>query len=514
MKAPWSAVPMLPVAAGLIAGITLWAQSPGPGHGMWEAVICLAAGAAGMFTRWRYWAFGLLCVVAGWLAGGIGRPAPLPREGLQTAVSTAVIQEARRNDRGFTLLLRVNSMQMPDSVASGAEDSFEPFLCQAVCYRGLPQLMPGQVVRYGGAYVPLGPDSADTYMRYLYNIGVRARARRPLDDLSIVGEENTLRYRCARRREHLVGKIVCSRMSDDAQAFMSAVILGDASLMSNDVRTAFRAAGIGHFLALSGLHVGIVAMLLSLALLPVRLLAGRRWQYAAVIVLLWGYAMLTGLGTSVTRACVMGTLVMGGAVLRRPSVPLNALCAAAVVVLMIQPWALFQACFQLSFMAVAGILLFADTLNPFNQHRHRRLWQAAMWLTVPVGAMLGTGVLTAYWFGSFPLYVVAVNVALSWLMPWVLGVGMALLLCLAVGWPCGWLETAADWLYRCIDVPARWAASLPSAQPDVPHPSMLAMMVYYAFLVALWMALRAPRARRVPLRLLCASLLGAFIILA
>lgn len=499
MKAPWSLLPAAPLAVGLTVGIAV--QYWGLGNGVWVGVIA-ALGMAMVIVRHGYVGILLICGAIGWIGMDLHTISAAPGWALNRDISvSAVIKQVTQRNGTYTLVVQIDSLSGP----KGAR--FTPFLCQTRVSEDVLQAQPGQRIHFKATLTPLTPDGVtatpDTirkddfdplsYYSYLYGTGVRAICEQYVSPVRVMGLDEGLLYRMARWRQHLVHLITTSHLPDDAQAFMSALVLGDATLLSPQVKADFRAAGIGHFLALSGMHVGIIAMLLSLALMPLRVLGGKRWQYAAVIVLLWGYGLLTGLGPSVTRACIMGTLIMGAVVVGRQPVPLNSLCVAAVVILMFDPSALFQAGFQLSFAAVWGILVFQQTLNPFSPTRHHTLWQCAQWLTVPLGAMLGTGIITAYWFGRFPVWVIVLNVALSWLMPVVLAVGAVLLVCLICGAQCLWLETVASWLYQCIDVPAAWVASLSWSQVATGTPSLGAVVLYYLWLILFWMILRHRR---------------------
>lgn len=98
-------------------------------------------------------------------------------------------------------------------------------------------------------------------------------------------------------RESMASAISQSRVSPQTAAFLLTTIMGEDDFLSPDVRTGFRTAGLSHILALSGLHVGIIASLLTLMLFPLRLLpGGRRTQSVITILMIWIYALATGLG--------------------------------------------------------------------------------------------------------------------------------------------------------------------------------------------------------------------------
>ena len=141
-----------------------------------------------------------------------------------------------------------------------------------------------------------------------------------------------------------------------------AILLGLRGDFPPDLMEDFRQTGTSHLLAISGLHVGVLLLL-------VLGFAGWAWgRRSPVYVLLpvaaiWGYALVGGLPVSVTRAAIMGTILLAGWALGRPSRILPALALAAAVMAGLQPEVMTQVSFQLSFAAVAGIAL-AVPLQP------------------------------------------------------------------------------------------------------------------------------------------------------
>lgn len=200
-------------------------------------------------------------------------------------------------------------------------------------------------------------------------------------------------------RAHLGRQIHRHVEASEPQAVLRALLLGDRSRVSDTIRDRFVATGLLHLLAISGLHVLLVGMMLYTLLRPLlmRLRVPRRTaelaRAGATLLLLVGFALLTGARPSVVRAVVMAGLFIGGNVLQRTSHPLNTLGVAALVLLVARPTALFDAGFQLSFTAVGAIV----ALNPRFQNRLPERWrrdgwraQIAVLVTVSLAATLGT----------------------------------------------------------------------------------------------------------------------------
>ena len=152
--------------------------------------------------------------------------------------------------------------------------------------------------------------------------------------------------------------------SPDAQAVLSALVIGDRSGITEGLRESFSRSGVAHLLAISGLHVGIVAAVSfwlarwTLSWIPA--LLHRAWTRKGAALLtvvpVLGYGLLAGMSPSTQRAVTMVGVFLAALWMERDAEPINTLAVAAVVILVIHPPALFSISFQLSFAAVAAIL--------------------------------------------------------------------------------------------------------------------------------------------------------------
>uniref|UniRef100_A0AB33J5J9 ComEC family competence protein n=1 Tax=Prevotella sp. GTC17254 TaxID=3236794 RepID=A0AB33J5J9_9BACT len=206
-----------------------------------------------------------------------------------------------------------------------------------------------------------------------------------------------------RWRQLLTARYAASGMEQDALAVVAAMTLGDKSMLSRQLKDDYSVAGTSHILALSGLHLSIIFMVLTL--LFGRSLIGR----LSALVAIWMYAMLVGLPPSVVRAATMMTLYSLATLLHRSHISLNTLALAAIIMLAANPLCLWDVGFQLSFCAVAAILCLyrplSDWLNPTNAVLR---WTWTMTCT-SVAAQIGTAPLVAYYFGRFSCYFLLTN---------------------------------------------------------------------------------------------------------
>ena len=170
----------------------------------------------------------------------------------------------------------------------------------------------------------------------------------------------------------------------------------------------FSRSGTMHIMAVSGLHVGMVSLGLSLMLFFLR---GRLKVIRTIIIVaaLWAFAFITGLTPSVLRATIMFTFLQAGTLLHRQTTAMNTLLASAFILTVLRPSVIFEAGFQLSYLAVAFIIAFYYPLYRLIRVRNRPvdyLWQM---IAVSLVAQAGTLSLTIRLFNIFPLLFLVTN---------------------------------------------------------------------------------------------------------
>ena len=224
--------------------------------------------------------------------------------------------------------------------------------------------------------------------------------------------ERSIGMRALSLREAVVGKYSTLGFDGDALALLSALTVGEKRDFPRELKENYSVAGASHVLALSGLHLGIFYLLLSV-LLPFR---GRsRWaavpREAVIVAALWAFAFVAGLSASVVRSAILFTLMSAGRCLRQDASSISSLAFAAIVMLLFSPHLLFDVSFQLSFSAVLAILLLAPHLQTFLEvDGHGRLYRyVANLLILSFAAQLGTLPFVWYHFGVLPLYSLLTN---------------------------------------------------------------------------------------------------------
>lgn len=208
-----------------------------------------------------------------------------------------------------------------------------------------------------------------------------------------------------------------SGISGRELALLSALTLGNRTNLSEETRYNFAMAGAIHVLAVSGLHVGIIYMFLNyLLFFTSRFKSGRILRLIIVIVTLWIFAALTGLRPSVTRAAFMFSVIQTGKTFRKPPEIHNTIFFSAFSVLLINPYQVTDIGFQLSYLAVTGIVFFQPRIYRLVFIKNKmidKLWQL---FTVSLAAQLVTAPLTIYYFHYFPVYFWLSNVAVIFLV--------------------------------------------------------------------------------------------------
>ena len=273
-------------------------------------------------------------------------------------------------------------------------------------------------------------------------------------------------------------------LSPEGEALCEAMAAGERSALSAARREAYARSGTSHLLAVSGLHVGIVFLLVNALLGWMPLLRrGHLWRNVVAVALIWLYASVTGLAPSVVRAALMFSALQlslaAGSVYKSG----NILSATAFVMLVWEPQWLFDISFQLSFVAVAAILAWAVPLG----RRLRTSWRPLDWLVdmlvVGLVASVATAPLVACNFGQISLAGVAINPLVIPLATLLLFGTVVWMVC-PVPWLAPLLGPVLDGLAAAQNGLIDWAARWPWGAVEM-HPSAGAVAAVYALFVAI-----------------------------
>ena len=281
---------------------------------------------------------------------------------------------------------------------------------------------------------------------------------------------------------------------------LSALTLGYREELDRDVQQSFSASGAMHVLAVSGLHTGIVWGILMWILTlggwrkPLYEAQGKRWLLGGILLLLlWIYAFITGLSPSVMRSALMLSFWELTYLMGRHTSRWNPILAAAVIILLINPLALWSVSFQLSFAAVLGIMVIASWMQQHTRLRSGWSKYIGGLLMVSIGAQLATMPLTLYYFGQTSNYFALTNLIVIPLAFVVLLLG---LVSLAFSWCMlgEWLGIAAKWGTWIMRQSVEWIEALPYSTTRMDISEMSAGCMYMALVCGILM-MRGERVR-------------------
>ena len=245
------------------------------------------------------------------------------------------------------------------------------------------------------------------YKQFVRRKGIAAATFADPEEIYVIGstDRNPIFAFSYKIRKHLVG-IFQNLISESREREIAlALILGIKDELSQETRQAYATAGAMHVLAVSGLHVGIIYLILSSIL--GKLLVSERTRIIKLILILAGifaYAILTGMSASVMRASLMFSVVAVGNSAYRKSSVYNSLGIAAFTLLLIEPNLIYSVGFQLSFAAVLGIVTFFPFISKLVNSRYylvNKIWDVT---SVSIAAQLATFPFAVYYFNQFPTY--------------------------------------------------------------------------------------------------------------
>lgn len=446
----------MPAALGMMAGIVLFYASAS-----WIIPTSALLIGIATFAFKRHWfTFCALFVALGWLLTLIARP-PLPSHEVWNVRTTWIgeITDIHTTSSATRLTVKLDSCE---------HNKITPFKCAVLLPNPTDRFIPGDIVAFQARlYDPdMAADLPDEnrFNPTFFVDGITAQANVSPDDITIISVNHNFRRTAYEWQTDVRDLIYRSPVSSPTAWFLSATLIGDDTFLDTSLRQQFRATGAAHYLALSGFHIGIIALIASTILFPFKIWSHfGRLRHLLVITIVWLYAFTCGMAPSLVRAAVLITIFLLAKVLQRQSSPYNSLCVAAIVILAFSPRQLFAPGFQLSFCAVLSILTFSRAFNPIKDQRSR-LYRLASFVTVPVAAMLGTCLISMLHFHRFPLLFLLPNLLLAVLLPLLLALGVVLVASTAFGVKLTFIGAFADFIYKSISKLCETLSALPNAE--------------------------------------------------
>lgn len=370
---------------------------------------------------------------------------------------------------------------------------------------------PGDIITFIPRFSPISdnPNLRPTgFTERMHRVGIYFSSYAKESEINLKGFNQTLANSAVVWRNRLIVKIEKSSLSRPACNFIVALLLGDRSFLSEEVRDTFSNAGVAHVLALSGMHVGIIMGILLALLFPLKIWGLHRLRYILALLLVWGYAFFTGMSPSTVRACIMTTFVVAALLMQRRNSPENALLAATFIILLFSPQSLFDIGLQLSVLCVGSLLLFAGPLNPINRHSHPALHSIVAAALVSLVATVTTWVVVSYYFNSVPLLFLPVNLCLLPFLPLYICLSTVFIVLLVLGIDSSILSRLLSSGYEVFD----WIATHLSAYGNAAISIDVQMPVVILWLLGILIIAYALKRRTDKSKIIIAGGLGLMIV--
>lgn len=442
-------MPLLPMAVSLIVGLT--ASPLGPATAMLVVLLCVAVAASWMVGRWPSVQFVAITVCFVLLGMVVGRTRV---SSVPDGVPTEAVIVGELSERPKTLmtdLLLTKTGERRRCYIWKDERSRHLSLGDAL----VVSISDGRFVRWND-----------------WRGGGNGRQQ--------MSRVERLRLKALQLRHTLLQRFKTADADADAYAVLAAMSLGDKGALTAELRETYSVTGASHVLALSGLHLGIIYMLLIM-LLP----HSRRSMVAQLVAVLalWAFAFITGLSPSVVRSASMISLFAVFSLGDRRRSSVNVLCFTAMVMLLVSPSSLSDVGFQLSFMAVLSILLWKPVLDKLVSQRWLLSHSVARWAwglaTVSVAAQLGVAPLIAYYFGRFSTYFLLTNFIVIPAATLILYGALAVLVVPAFG-------SVLLWFVAALNSVLGTMSQLPGASIDGLHPSVIQVVIIYTLIAVVY----------------------------
>ena len=238
-------------------------------------------------------------------------------------------------------------------------------------------------------------------------------------------QDNWIDSQLAQLRNKL-SQVLKNELNGSNLAIAQALILGDKSLLDQETRNSFGATGAMHVLAVSGLHIGIITQLLLYLFQFSSKLITRRNAVLITVLLLWIYALLTGFSPSVVRAVFMFSVLILSQETGGNYAPINVLFFTAFILILFNPYVIYDIGFQLSYLAMLGIYTLYKPIAAWYITKNKilnYLWQGS---AIGFAAQAMTVPLTLFYFHQFPNYFALTNLGIMGISTVAMGFGMGI----------------------------------------------------------------------------------------
>ena len=349
---------------------------------------------------------------------------------------------------------------------------------------------------------PLNPHQFD-YSKYTKSLGVYGQLRfSSTEILKTQTGSRTLMGIAQNLRAYIVAKLQNTNLKTDERAILQALILGEKKDIDKSLYNEYAAAGAVHILAVSGLHVGILYIILAFVFKPFL-----QWKYGVffqailIVILLWGFALLSGLSPSVTRAVTMFSFFAMAKLFDRETNSINTLFLSFFTLLIINPLWLFQVGFQLSYLAVFFIVWLQPIFYKVGYSKYwlvRKTWGI---VSVTICAQIGVLPLSLYYFHQFPGLFLLTNIVVLPFLTILMCGGILIVFLASFDSLPNWLAESYNFLIEGLNGFVHWVAVQDEFLFKEIHFSTLKVLGTYFFIIALALLLKKINYHRLVLSL-------------
>ncbi len=323
------------------------------------------------------------------------------------------------------------------------------------------------------------------FREYLFKKGIRYEMSINAGGIAAVKDSCTFSFNrlAFEARDRLLQIFRDKHLSGQEFAVASALLLGYVNEIDGKLKSAFAASGTMHILSVSGMHVGIIFLFLETILaFFLKFRHGIHLKSGIQLLFVWAYAAITGFSPAVLRAAAcLSFLIIGKSIRRKPEM-LNIISASVFLLLIIDPLIISDVGFQLSYIAVLGIvILYKPIYDMYVTHRWLpdKIWAL---MAVSMAAQIATCPLSLYYFHRFPNYFLLSNLLIVPLSNGIILMGILALLCSSIPLIGALCISALKILLTCLNKSVLWIGSLPGAITQGFFPDLTAVILMYLFI--------------------------------
>lgn len=381
----------------------------------------------------------LLLLSLGWLGGFVNKPSTIRESYIDRPIFlTAKIDVANHGN--------VTLNTISTAIIDGKEEKL------SIVFQGNDyQIKPGCLIRCRitlekivSSAVPYSFD----YGQYLKSKGIIYRGFVEEANYIIIDRHTNIFTIANSIRESIVKAIFYCGFSDETANFLITILTGDNQFLNDETKISFSRSGLAHILAVSGLHIAIISIIIAFALSFLDRFKMKWLRLVISLMLVWVFCFITGLSPSAVRASIMTTFLISATLSLKKHSITNALAAAAVITLIIDPLAISDIGFQLSYLSVTAIVILADPMTVGSRFSWKKKITGIF--AISIAAQLGTGFISIMYFNVFPLSFIIANVIIVPILPFFVIAAIIAIILSALGINFAFIPTIVDIFYNSI----------------------------------------------------------------